>query len=287
MTTADFAYLTMRLLLAALSSMSALVTFLYALRLSPHGTRWGVAMVGGVLLMAAATLSVVDALNNVLITPNDPIPLVSWLWLFSFDLLLPLWAVLLVRAWRQRDTAEESLARLAVTDLLTGVLNRRGFFEHAIGPIAHARRTQAPVSVVMFDIDRFKLINDGHGHDAGDVVLRHASRTLATHLRTGDVLGRIGGEEFALLLPGSDLEQAAATAERLRTAVQSGVLHPAGNGAVVTMSAGVAPLSDAGEIEVALLSALSSADSGLYDAKRGGRDRVVITTDSREGQVVR
>ena len=287
----DLIYLSVRLLLACLASLSAIVTFVYAWRLSPSDAqRWGsrrwIAAAGGILLSVAAVLSVYDAIVNAFVLRNQPILAVSWVWLFAFDLLLPLWAFLLVGAWRQRDRAEAALARLAVTDLLTGLLNRRGFFEHATSAIAQARRSRVPVAVAMFDIDRFKLINDGYGHDAGDAVLRQVAAALSADQRAGDVLGRFGGEEFVLLTPGNDASQAAITVERLRAAVRSVVLHPAGKAASVTMSAGIAGLEDQGDVERSINTALIAADTGLYEAKRSGRDRAVIATGGPEPMAI-
>ena len=288
----DLIYLSVRLLLACLASLSAGVTFIYAWQLSPSdaqrrsGARRWIAAAGGILLSVAAVLSVYDAIVNAFVLRDQPILVVSWVWLFAFDLLLPLWAFLLVGAWRQRDRAEAALARLAVTDLLTGLLNRRGFFEHANSAIAQARRSRVPVAVAMFDIDRFKLINDGYGHDAGDAVLRQVAAALSADQRAGDVLGRFGGEEFVLLTPGNDASQAAITVERLRAAVRSVVLHPAGKAASVTMSAGIAGLEDQGDVERSINTALIAADTGLYEAKRAGRDRAVIAAGGPEPMAI-
>ncbi len=282
----DLAYLSIRLLLACLSSLGAIVTFIYAWQLAAGGSRRWIAAAGGILLTVGAVLSVYDAIVNAFVLRDQPILVVSWVWLFAFDLLLPLWAFLLVGAWRQRDRAEAALARLAVTDLLTGLLNRRGFFEHANSAIAQARRSRVPVAVAMFDIDRFKLINDGYGHDAGDAVLRQVAAALSADQRAGDVLGRFGGEEFVLLTPGNDASQAAITVERLRAAVRSAVLHPAGKAASVTMSAGIAGLEDQGDVERSINTALIAADTGLYEAKRAGRDRAVIAAGGPEPMAI-
>ncbi len=282
----DLAYLSIRLLLACLSSLGAIVTFIYAWQLAAGGSRRWIAAAGGILLTVGAVLSVYDAIVNAFVLRDQPILVVSWVWLFAFDLLLPLWAFLLVGAWRQRDRAEAALARLAVTDLLTGLLNRRGFFEHATSAIAQARRSRVPVAVAMFDIDRFKLINDGYGHDAGDAVLRQVAAALSADQRAGDVLGRFGGEEFVLLTPGNDASQAAITVERLRAAVRSAVLHPAGKAASVTMSAGIAGLEDQGDVERSINTALIAADTGLYEAKRAGRDRAVIAAGGPEPMAI-
>jgi diguanylate cyclase (GGDEF)-like protein len=183
---------------------------------------------------------------------------------------------LLIHAWRQRDRAQASLERLTVTDPLTGALNRRGFFEQAVTAIAQARRRVMPAAVIMFDIDRFKTINDTHGHDAGDSVLRAFTAIISSGLRAGDLLGRLGGEEFALLLPASSPDQALATAERLRARVRTDVIHPGGTDQAVTASAGVAAIAGPDRPEVALAAALSAADAALFEAKRAGRDRAII-----------
>jgi diguanylate cyclase (GGDEF)-like protein len=128
----------------------------------------------------------------------------------------------------------------------------------------------------MFDVDRFKSINDGHGHPAGDVVLVGLADVLRGAARAGDIAGRLGGEEFALLCPGLDAAGAASVAERLRAALRAGVPHPAGGDAAVTASAGVAEIAVRDAPGAALDAALKAADAALYAAKDGGRDRVVI-----------
>jgi diguanylate cyclase (GGDEF)-like protein len=272
----DVLYLLVRAALALLSLGAAALTLRYALVARALGRPWRTAGVGGALLSVAAVLSLHDAIDNVVLRPHDPIPLASWFWLFGFDILLPFWALLLIHAWRQRDRAQASLERLTVTDPLTGALNRRGFFEQAATAIAQARRRAMPAAVIMFDIDRFKTINDKHGHDAGDVVLRAFTAIIGSGLRAGDLLGRMGGEEFALLLPASSSEQALATAERLRACVRTDVIHPGGAEEAVTTSAGVAAISGSDRPEAALSAALGAADAALFAAKRAGRDRAVI-----------
>lgn len=232
-------------------------------------------MMGGILLTAAAALSVHDAVTNEEVAP------LSWMWLLGFDALVPVWAMFLVRAWRERDQAEQVLERLATTDALTGVLNRNGFLDQATAALSRARRAGQGSSVVMFDLDEFKAINDAHGHAAGDAVLRHFACVLRDGLRAGDVLGRIGGEEFALLLPGSDAAQAETATERLRAQAREQVSHPSGV-ALVTVSAGVAAIQGddtafASEAGAALAAGLKAADAALYQAKVAGRDRVVVS----------
>jgi diguanylate cyclase (GGDEF)-like protein len=275
MTGGDLAYLLARLCLAAYSGLAAVATLRFALAGTPRPRNWRLGVAGGVLLCIAACMSVQDAVFNIVLRPHEPVQPESWLWLFCFDMLLPVWALVLVRAWREREQAEAELARLAATDPLTGALNRRGFLEGAAAAIAQARRARQPIAVMMLDLDRFKAINDGHGHGAGDTVLRGFVAALAPGLRAGDVVGRLGGEEFAVLLPDNTAAQGVATADRLRAQVRRTVPHPAGAAAAVTFSAGVAAVSAPGEPRVALSTALAEADRALYQAKQGGRDRVV------------
>ena len=272
MSASDAAYLFLRFALAAFASLTAGVTLHYALW-AKHERR-AIGAAGGALLIVAAGMSLNEAIHQ--ITPHDPIPIGNWLWLFGFDLLLPIWALQLVRAWKERDRAEAALARLAVTDPLTGALNRRGFLDEAIAVLARARRRSDNAAIIMFDVDCFKAINDGFGHEAGDAVLRSLAVVTAASLGSGSVLGRVGGDEFALLLTGVDLDQAAAAAERVRADIRPGVPHPAGAAHFVTVSAGVAAVAESGEPEAALTAALAAADAGLYEAKESGRNRVVI-----------
>jgi diguanylate cyclase (GGDEF)-like protein len=219
------------------------------------------------LLLLAAALSVNDAWQNVVLHPDQPIAATSWAWLV-FDLLVPLLGILLLRALMERDAALDRLARQAVTDPLTGLRNRRGFMAEAATALARCERAGQEAAVIMIDLDRFKSINDVHGHAAGDAVLRAAAAAVRAELRAGDLPGRLGGEEFALLLPDADLDAARATAERLRAALTAAVPHP--GGARVTASFGVAPVRHGLEV------ALGVADSALYQAKLGGRDRVEV-----------
>jgi diguanylate cyclase (GGDEF)-like protein len=199
------------------------------------GLRWGV------LLAAAGALSTFDAIDNVLLRPHDPVLLASWLWFFQFDLPLPILALLLISAWRERDRALAELSRLSVTDELTGALNRRGFLDRAATSIAQAQRSGLPTTLISFDIDYFKAINDGYGHGAGDEVLRTVATALLLAMRPGDLLGRLGGEEFAVFLYDSTVAAGVSIADRLRIDVRTVVAHPAGAGRQVTMSGGLRP----------------------------------------------
>ncbi|MFP5393460.1 MAG: GGDEF domain-containing protein [Gammaproteobacteria bacterium] len=175
--------------------------------------------------------------------------------------------VLLCKA--KDDTA---LAHLATVDSLTGLLNRRAFFEATERARAQAQRQQQSVALMMLDIDYFKRLNDRYGHAAGDGALCAFARTAESTLRERDILGRLGGEEFALLLPATDLMGAMQAAERLRAAVEMSPLSIEGQPVVLTVSIGLV-MVDADE---AISTALARADHALYTAKSGGRNRVEV-----------
>ncbi len=157
---------------------------------------------------------------------------------------------------------------LANTDPLTGLANRRFVMGELDRAVFKARNEGTPMSLVMFDIDHFKAVNDTHGHQVGDVVLRKVAELARVRARAQDLLARIGGEEFLWLLPGVDAEEACAAAERLRWTIEAGTLSapfPA-----VTISVGNATLAPSD----ASLSLFARADAALYEAKRGGRNQV-------------
>ncbi|MGE4263081.1 MAG: diguanylate cyclase [Desulfovibrio sp.] len=192
----------------------------------------------------------------------------------AFQLQGRWWAVGTVRDVTERKRAEALLLELATTDGLTGLANRRHFMERGNAELGRARRTGQQVSCIMFDVDHFKKVNDTFGHDAGDVVLKTLAKTARETLRGIDVLGRLGGEEFAALLPETGLEAALQAAERLRVAVADMGLVHGGAPLAVTMSLGVAQAAGA---EETLDSLLKRADQALYEAKQSGRNRVVAS----------
>jgi diguanylate cyclase (GGDEF)-like protein len=167
----------------------------------------------------------------------------------------------------------DELQRLAVTDELTGTWNRRHVFEAADREVRLSRRSGAPVSVVLFDIDDFKQVNDRLGHGAGDDVLAGVAARAADVIRDVDVLGRYGGEEFVIVLPGSDAAGSATTAERIRAAVSADPIPTRAGEVTVTISAGAVQLAP-GMSGVDHL--LDRADAAMYLAKRMGKDRVEV-----------
>ncbi|AWJ83972.1 hypothetical protein TSH58p_10845 [Azospirillum sp. TSH58] len=172
--------------------------------------------------------------------------------------------------------SEERLRRLSITDSLTGVSNRRHFVEAAEQELARARRYGRPVTLLMLDLDHFKSINDTHGHAVGDEALRAFTAASRALLRENDLLGRTGGEEFAILLPETDIAGARMVAERIRRRTAE-LAVPAGDETVrFTVSIGVACCA-AGTRDVDAM--LSSADEALYRAKAAGRNRVVCARE--------
>lgn len=169
------------------------------------------------------------------------------------------------------DRHLEDLARLAHRDPLTAVANRRAFEDALAREIARAIRAGTPLAAVLIDVDRFKQVNDAHGHPAGDAVLAAVAARAQAALRASDLLARLGGEEFGVLLPGADLAQAAEAAERIRARIAGAPVDALGHALAVTVSLGCAVLL-AGEEDGRGL--LARADAKLYEAKRGGRDRV-------------
>jgi diguanylate cyclase (GGDEF)-like protein len=171
---------------------------------------------------------------------------------------------------KQRDDAR--MRRLATIDSLTDTLNRRAFFERAESARQLALRLRKPVALMMLDLDHFKRLNDGFGHACGDEALRVFADTARGVLREHDLLGRLGGEEFALALPGTRLEGALQAAERLRIAVTEAPLPSCADGYRMTVSIGLVMVEPNEE----LTAALARADHALYAAKTGGRNRVEV-----------
>lgn len=165
----------------------------------------------------------------------------------------------------------EELARLARKDPLTGLANRRALDEELARAGARAARAGTPLAAVVLDIDRFKQVNDLHGHAVGDAVLAAVAGRAAAALRSGDLIARTGGEEFTVLLPGADLARAAEAAERIRAAVALEPVAAGGVALAVTVSLGCAELLPGEEGGRELL---ARADRKLYEAKHAGRNRV-------------
>ena len=175
---------------------------------------------------------------------------------------------------RERKRAQQEAELLARIDPLTGLFNRRHFSQLADLEFKQSVRYNLPLSILLFDIDHFKNVNDTFGHQIGDKALIHVSRIFQQNARKSDVLARYGGEEFIALLPNTDFHEAERTAERLRQMIEDAVLQIDGQSVRLTISIGVASNVISGEVEdLGLL--LKQADAALYEAKNHGRNRVI------------
>ncbi|MFA5610531.1 MAG: GGDEF domain-containing protein, partial [Alcaligenes sp.] len=170
-----------------------------------------------------------------------------------------------------RNLAVEKLQQLAHHDDLTGLLNKQAFYQQSQTILTQCRLKQVPISVIVLDIDHFKPVNDTHGHHVGDLALSAVTQRISLALRETDVCGRLGGEEFGILLPDCSALQAHAVAERVRKSIS---LLPfcLDNDQQLTMTAslGIATL-DSSTLDLHAL--LRQADTALYEAKRAGRDQ--------------
>lgn len=173
---------------------------------------------------------------------------------------------------RHRARLEEELRRLAETDSLTGVLTRRRFIELGEREWRRQERVSAPICVLMLDLDWFKRLNDAHGHAAGDAALVAFAASCRTNIRALDLVGRLGGEEFAILLPDAGIAEGRDIAERVRLAVVRAPVGEDEGRIPVSVSIGVAE----GKPGETLESAMSRADSALYLAKHAGRNCVRV-----------
>ncbi|WP_323796476.1 diguanylate cyclase [Nisaea sp.] len=171
------------------------------------------------------------------------------------------------------EQLNEELERLATTDALTSAFNRRYFMSKLEDEVERARRYKHPSSLLMIDVDHFKRINDSFGHDVGDTVLIQLVKLLEGQVRQLDTVARIGGEEFAVLLPETGKKEAMVSAERLLGVVRAASIEAGGNKLQFTISIGCTEFgADCPKVEAIL----KAADLALYEAKESGRDRVVV-----------
>jgi diguanylate cyclase (GGDEF)-like protein len=193
-------------------------------------------------------------------------------------IMTPLWAIPLVRSNTRLDDKATELDRLARTDPLSGIANRRAFFERATAIFAAADNACEPVSVMMIDIDLFKSINDTHGHDIGDAVIQSVAARIecaaAAIATPNKVVGRIGGEEFAVVIAGSDHERAMRLAQNICDRI-GGTSCVSGRNVAVTVSIGVAMRGTGDDIDAVL----RAADRATYKAKAEGRNRCCLAYD--------
>lgn len=228
-------------------------------------------MLGGIAtLLALGLANLFDAFDNVVW--HREVPIIPSAWLSGIaGAVIVLWFEVFGRYAVERAEFERQLEILATTDPLTGILNRRACLERGKALTESAKRYGHPMTVMMLDIDHFKRINDRHGHDTGDEVLRLFVAVVAKCLRQVDVFGRMGGEEFAVLMPETAQKGALIAAERIRQAVEREKLNQGGQELSVTVSVGAVVGTHTVD------DALKLADEALYRAKREGRNRVVMT----------
>ena len=191
----------------------------------------------------------------------------GWIAIFALETMLYVVGTAFIGLVLAKERSVRILRDAASTDEMTGLLNRRGFFAAAHQLVARQAARREPVSVLMFDLDHFKSINDRFGHPVGDEALRLFAATVGSNMRAADVIGRFGGEEFVAILPGN-LADATVAGERVRVAFQVAAGTVADCRLDGTVSIGAA----SGGIDVAAL--IAAADAALYRAKAGGRNRV-------------
>jgi diguanylate cyclase (GGDEF)-like protein len=253
---------------STVTSLAAIVCSILTLReLAGPGRRfWGPRLVAVAQLMCVV-------LNLHIMMRSGQVEQVPWAEALVIDMLFALLGTTGMLLWTQ-ERVRNQLAQTAITDALTGALNRHGLVPYLERELAKAQRTERPVSVVLCDLDHFKAVNDVHGHDVGDAVLKLFVDRATASIRTGDVLGRWGGEEFLFVLPETAVGDAVQVAERLRQSLRRPELGlPA-----VTVSAGVATAARNTGYDLKTL--LSVADRHLYLAKET-RDRVVAQTTAK------
>lgn len=196
----------------------------------------------------------------------------------AFILFVVIWTFIYIalngeRTQQELKATQAELEMLATTDFLTGAANNRRFYEVAENEIHRARRYRHPLTVLMFDLDYFKRVNDTYGHAAGDAVLKRVAQICRETLRNIDVLGRLGGEEFAVLLPYTNSAGGRTVAEFLRSAIEDAEIECSGATIQVTASFGMSELTGTDD---RIETVLERADQLLYEAKRAGRNRCVV-----------
>ncbi|MBJ7519087.1 MAG: GGDEF domain-containing protein [Solirubrobacteraceae bacterium] len=238
-----------------LVGLMALATVMAGARFAGR-TLWATTAVSGVLLFGGCLIA------NPRMLLDEPATVYLWI-----ATLVGVTGIATILSHSERAARAD-----AVLDVLTGLLNRKALSRRALELESQARVTGLPVSVVACDLDGFKAINDSAGHDAGDAALQDVAYAMRKALRGFDLIYRVGGDEFIVLLPGAEAPEAVELAERLRAAVDD----LDGIAATVTLSLGVATQTDG----TFLLSEITAqADEALYGAKRGGRNRVVVAGD--------
>lgn len=269
----DLAFLICRVGLSGLCFYAASVGWRMGLGYNLHANRRWRALFGATMMVLIGLLHLGTGIQEGVRKAGTAVDMLNWVWL-AVDFLVPLFFLRLAQGFAIRDRLEADLAAAAEHDPLTGLANRMGFARRALTALATAARAGQPSVAVMLDVDHFKAVNDGWGHGAGDDVLRAVARAAEGGIRPGDALGRVGGEEFAVVLPGLTPEQALPLVDRLRAAITSQVPHPGAPERSLTLSAGIAAIES--HDEGALERGFNLADAALYAAKQAGRNRAML-----------
>jgi diguanylate cyclase (GGDEF)-like protein len=229
------------------------------------------------VIVITATVTLIELATQVVAGQFGGVAEINDLWLLLVLAVIAGWASV------NQLSMLLGLYRQATRDALTGLANRRQVMEHLEGDVDLCRRERRPLSVLLFDLDKFKSFNDNHGHAAGDIVLKQFAKILRQQTQPkgksgqGNLAGRFGGEEFLVILPGAGPDAAAEMAEQIGAACHlSPVRIPSGEQVGFTTSIGVATLAD-GETPSDLL---RRADEALYEAKAQGRDRYVVAAEA-------
>lgn len=261
------------------SLIVATYTFMIAVELwrerrKPLIRRWPAIFVpmlhGAIFLfpMALASLSFdLDGSRN---------PATGWAAVFAMEVVLYVVGAAFIVLVLAKDRAVRAYKVAAATDVLTGLLNRRGFFESAVDVVSASKSSKRQVSVLAFDLDHFKSINDNFGHAMGDTMLQLFASVARKTMRSSDVIGRLGGEEFVAVLSGTQAE-AGIAAERVRAAFEAATLDPKSDGVQATVSIGVA----CGATDTAIDQLITRADAALYRAKANGRNRIEFADEAQ------
>lgn len=248
------------------------------------GRAWNLLFSSTLLILTIYLLRIFDILSShqlsaslpILIAPHT-LQLMIFLCVIGLIITQSMGFVLMLK---QRSDRE--ILTLAMTDSLTGIYNRRAFMEHADKECSIAQRNGLPLALLMIDVDNFKKINDRYGHPTGDAVLSEIASILTSRLRKEDTIGRYGGEEFCILLPGTEENGALAIGENLRLAISASPLTKSRPPVFATVSIGITvrPASDM-LFAPDFSKLLAAADAALYQAKHDGRNRVVILNSLR------
>jgi diguanylate cyclase (GGDEF)-like protein len=257
---------------------TAAATEFWLARSEPLQGRWP--MISLLSLEAIALFLAAFGLSSP--TISSPVPSMSWTGIINFVGLIYSAgsAIFLIMMLKERSEAKHKAA--ALIDPLTGLANRRAFIDGAQRVTDRSVRDEVPISLLAFDLDRFKEINDTFGHPTGDHVLRIFADLLMRALRPADIAGRIGGEEFAVALPGCGVEAALAIARRVRSTFQDDARFVNGQRVGATLCVGVATAPEHG---CSLADIMASADAALYRAKGLGRNRVMLAQSNSTGSV--